>query len=60
MKVDGRPAEIRHVEEMLRRRLQTDVTVSVKQKQKGEVKVQFYSYDDLNRLLDLLGALDDQ
>ncbi len=55
MKEDTRPAEVRQVEEILRRRLQTDVSVTVKQKQKGEFRVQFYSYEDLNRLLDLDG-----
>jgi ParB family transcriptional regulator, chromosome partitioning protein len=60
MKEDTRPAEVRQVEEMLRRRLQTDVSVTVKQKQKGEFRVQFYSYEDLNRLLELVGALEDE
>jgi ParB family chromosome partitioning protein len=60
MKVDPRPQEIRHVEELLRRRLQTDVVVAVKQQQKGELRVQFYSYDDLNRLLELVGALENE
>lgn len=60
MKEDSRPAEIRHVEDLLRRRLQTDVSVALKQKQKGELRVQFYSYEDLNRLLEIVGALEDE
>jgi len=59
MKVDKRPAEVVHVEEMLRRRFQTDVSVHVTPKKKGEVRIQFYSYDDLNRLLELVGALEE-
>ena len=53
---DDRPAEVRHVEEGLRQRLQTDVTVIAKPKGKGELRIQFYSTDDLNRLLDLIGV----
>jgi ParB family chromosome partitioning protein len=60
MKQDVRSPEIRHVEDLLRRRLQTDVSVALKQKEKGEVRVQFYSYEDLNRLLDIVGALEEE
>ena len=42
MKVDERPIEMRHVEDLLRRRLQTDVSINVGRKEKGEVRVQFY------------------
>jgi ParB family transcriptional regulator, chromosome partitioning protein len=58
MKVDERPVEIRHAEDLLRRRLQTDVSINVKPNQKGEVRLQFYSYDDLNRLLESLDLLE--
>lgn len=50
------PPEIRLIEEQLRRRFQTDATVSVTGNGKGEVRLAFYSPDDLERLLDgLLG-----
>ncbi len=55
-KPDSRSSEVRHVEDMLRRALQTDVSVVPKPKGKGEIRVQFYSADDLNRLLEILGA----
>lgn len=58
MKADTRSAEIRHVEDLLRRRLQTDVSVLPKKQQKGEVRIQYYSHDDLNRLLELLNAIE--
>lgn len=58
MKQDTRSAEIKHVEDLLRHRLQTDVAVVPKKQQKGEVRIQYYSYDDLNRLLELLDALE--
>ncbi|HEV2641565.1 MAG TPA: ParB/RepB/Spo0J family partition protein [Candidatus Elarobacter sp.] len=57
-KEDHRPAEVRHVEDMLRKRLQTDVSLIQKRKEKGELRIQYYSTDDLNRLLELLGALE--
>lgn len=58
MKADVRSAEIRHVEDLLRKKLQTDVSVNPKNGQKGEVRIQYYSHDDLNRLLEILDALE--
>jgi ParB family chromosome partitioning protein len=49
--------EVRRVEDALRRRLGTDVRVSLRAKGKGQIHVAFYSNDDLARILDLiLGA----
>ncbi|HEX2718416.1 MAG TPA: ParB/RepB/Spo0J family partition protein [Gemmatimonadaceae bacterium] len=54
---DTRPAEARRIEEQLRRHLQTDVQLSLTAKEKGEIRIPFYSADDLERMLDLiLGA----
>lgn len=50
--------EIKYVEDLLRKKLQTDVSIQIKQGQKGELKIQFYSYDDLNRLLEIMDALE--
>ena len=50
-------AEIGRIEEELRRRLQTDVKVHLSSTDKGEVRIAFYSVDDLERVLDIvLGA----
>ncbi|HVZ49596.1 MAG TPA: ParB/RepB/Spo0J family partition protein [Gemmatimonadaceae bacterium] len=49
-----RPAEAQLIEAQLRRKLQTDVTVTVTSGGKGEVRISFYSADDLERLLDLM------
>lgn len=49
-----RPAELRLIEEQLRRRFQTDAAVSATGNGKGEVRLAFYSPDDLERLLDVL------
>lgn len=46
--------EARRVEEQLRRRLQTDVSVQQTGEGKGTVRIAFYNADDLDRLLDLL------
>jgi ParB family chromosome partitioning protein len=50
----GRAPEVRRVEDALRRRLGTDVRVTLRAKGKGEIRAAFYSNDDLARLLELL------
>jgi ParB family chromosome partitioning protein len=57
-KEDSRPPEVRHVEDLLRKRFQTDVSVVRKKRDKGELRIQFYSTEDLNRLLEVMGALE--
>lgn len=52
--VSAQPAEARAIEEQLRRRFQTDAQVVTSGAGKGEVRLSFYSVDDLERLLDLL------
>jgi ParB family chromosome partitioning protein len=50
-------AEVRRVEEALRKRLQTDVRVTARRRGRGAVTIHYYSNDDLARILDLiLGA----
>jgi len=46
--------EVRRVEDALRRRLGTDVRVSLRAKGKGQLHVAFYSNDDLARILELI------
>jgi ParB family chromosome partitioning protein len=49
--------ELRRIEDQLRRHLQTDVHLALTGKEKGVLRIGFYSSDDLERLLDLiLGA----
>ncbi|MEO6445398.1 MAG: ParB/RepB/Spo0J family partition protein [Gemmatimonadaceae bacterium] len=57
----GQSAELRRLTELLRRRLQTDVRISVEGESKGDISIRFYSADDLHRLLELLlgRSLDD-
>lgn len=45
---------VRHVEEQLRRRLQTDVSVRSSGKGRGTVRINFYSHDDLERVLEIV------
>ena len=53
----GPAPEVRRVEDALRRRMGTDVRVSLRAKGKGQIHVAFYSNDDLARVLELmLGA----
>jgi ParB family chromosome partitioning protein len=49
-----RPPEVTRIEAELRRRLQTDVKIHLGAKDSGEVRVAFYSADDLERLLDIV------
>ena len=48
------PAEARAIADQLRKKFQTDVHVVTTGGGKGEVRLSFYSPDDLERLLDLL------
>jgi ParB family chromosome partitioning protein len=53
----GPAPEVRQVEDALRRRLGTDVRVTLRAKGKGQIHVAFYSNEDLARVLELvLGA----
>ncbi len=54
-KVDARPAEVRSLEQRLRKHLQTDVTIVLKNANRGTVNVEFYSPEDLERVIDLMG-----
>jgi len=55
--VSAKSAEAGRIEEDLRRRLQTDVAMTLDKSGAGTVKFSFYSPDDLERILDvILGA----
>ncbi len=51
---DLRTAEVRHLEDQLRKHLGTDAKIVQSGKERGEVRIPFYSGDDFERLLDLL------
>ena len=57
-KSDARPsglnAELKRLQDELRRHLQTDVTISVDDHERGKIEIAFYSNDDLERVLDLV------
>src|SRR5881296_2339578 len=50
----GQGPEVRRIEDALRRRLGTDVRVTLRAKGKGQIHLHFYSNDDLARLLELI------
>ncbi len=53
-------AEVRRIEELLRKKLQTGVSLHMTGAQKGEVRIEFYSNDDLERVLETFGvSIDD-
>lgn len=49
-------AVVRQIEDKLRRRLQTTVSLTPTGKDKGEIRIAFFSNDDLERVLQLLGV----
>ena len=51
---DRRPPAVRRLEDELRRYLQTDVQLTVAGGERGTLTVQFYSADDLERIMDLV------
>jgi ParB family chromosome partitioning protein len=52
---DRRSAEVRRLEDHLRKRFGTDVRILQSGKERGELRIPFYSADDFERLLELLG-----
>ncbi|MFN8570419.1 MAG: ParB/RepB/Spo0J family partition protein [Gemmatimonadaceae bacterium] len=53
-------AEARRVVDLLRRRLQTDVAIVANARAEGEIKIRFFSADDLDRVLTLILGSDSQ
>ena len=51
---DARSAEVRHLEDQLRKHLGTDAKIVQSGKERGELRIPFYSGDDFERLFDLL------
>ena len=51
-------ASVQSIEEKLRQTLGTKVNVREKEKGRGEIVIEFYSLDDLDRLLDLFASLE--
>ena len=54
-KEDNRPAEVRSLEQRLRKHLQTDVSIALKAGNRGSIVVEFYSPDDLERVVEMMG-----
>jgi ParB family chromosome partitioning protein len=51
-------SSVLHIEEKLRQTLGTKVNVKEREGGKGEIVIEFYSLDDLDRLLDLFASLE--
>jgi ParB family chromosome partitioning protein len=52
---DERSPEVRDIEQRLRKYFQTDVSIVLKARKRGSVVIDFYSADDLERLIELIG-----
>jgi ParB family chromosome partitioning protein len=57
VKLKERPAQIVALEDSLKRKLATKVTIAHKRKG-GKITIEYYSDDELNRLLEVLGILE--
>lgn len=60
---DGDPqleASIRVLEESLRRRLGTQVTIRQSGKEKGKIEIEYYSFNDLDRLTEMIRGGEDR
>jgi ParB family transcriptional regulator, chromosome partitioning protein len=55
-RTSGLNAELKRLQDELRRHLQTDVTITVGEHERGKIEIAFYSSDDLDRVLDLVLA----
>jgi ParB family chromosome partitioning protein len=55
-RASGLNAELKRLQDELRRHLQTDVTISIGDHERGKIEIAFYSNDDLERVLDLVLA----
>jgi ParB family chromosome partitioning protein len=55
-RASGLNAELKRLQDELRRHLQTDVTITVGDNERGKIEIAFYSNDDLDRVLDLVLA----
>jgi len=55
---DRLPAEVKRIENRLRRFLQTDITISVGNNNRGSLTIHFYSADDLERILEVMRVPD--
>jgi hypothetical protein len=59
-KEDTRSADVRSIEQRLRKHLQTDVSITLKAGNRGSVVLGFYSAEDLERLIETMGVPDVQ
>jgi ParB family chromosome partitioning protein len=55
-RTSGLNAELKRLQDELRRHFQTDVTITVGDQERGKIEIAFYSSDDLERVLDLVLA----
>jgi ParB family chromosome partitioning protein len=58
-RVDLRSVEIRSLEKRLQKYLQTDVSLMPTSKDQGSIRISFYSAEDLERITELMGLIQD-
>jgi ParB family chromosome partitioning protein len=58
-RTDPRSAEVQRLEGCLRKYLQTDVSITSDSNIRGSLKISFYSNEDLERIIELIGLTED-
>jgi ParB family chromosome partitioning protein len=53
---DRRPPELKSIEDRIRRFFQTDVRLASSPESRGSLTIEFYSADDLERILEIMGV----
>jgi ParB family chromosome partitioning protein len=54
-KAEAKPAEIKNIEQRLRKHLQTDVSITMRTAIRGTLNIEFYSAEDLERVTEVIG-----
>ena len=52
---ENKSADVRNIEQLLRKHLQTDVTITMKSATRGTLNIEFYSPEDLERVTETMG-----
>jgi ParB family transcriptional regulator, chromosome partitioning protein len=59
-KSDNRSADVKSLEQQLRKHFQTDVSITAQPNGRGSVTIAFYSAEDFERILELVGVRNNQ
>ncbi len=55
-KADDRSADVKQLEQQLRKHFQTDVSIAAESGNRGSITISFYSAEDLERVMEIMGV----